>query len=166
MVPEFSGPQARCRRAAGLQEVETVDVTSELVASYDPQQKGRKPTDTKMAQTNWFLISLLGLCPRPRDLSHRLKARLGNASEAGRLIDLRLASSPGAALELVPTRALSSDQAPPPYNPERSLATRHDRKNSTQPPWQTGTHRRPWRSGRGSDYPHPAATASDLPKGR
>jgi hypothetical protein len=102
-------PGARCRRATGLQEVETVDVTSELVANDAPQQ-GRKPRDPKMPQTYWLLTSLLGLCPRPRDLSHRLKARPGNASEADHLIGLGLASSPGSALELVPTRALSSDQ--------------------------------------------------------
>ncbi len=57
--------------------------------------------DTKMPPANGFLISLLGLCPRPRDLSHQLKARLGSASEAARWIGLRLASSSGSALELV-----------------------------------------------------------------
>ena len=134
-------PGARCRRAAGLQEVETVDVTSELVANDAPQQ-GRKPRDPKMPQTYWLLTSLLGLCPRPRDLSHWLKARFGNSSEADHLIGLGLASSPRSALELVPTRALSSDQGLPPYNPQENFGTRQEQKNTTHPTRQTGTHRR------------------------
>jgi hypothetical protein len=82
--------------------------------------------------------------PRPQDLSHWLEARLGSASEAGRLIDLRLAASPGLALELVPTRALTSDQGTSTYtlNGCNAMKYRGHQNFFTQPPWQTGTHRR------------------------
>ena len=82
--------------------------------------------------------------PRPQDLSHWLEARLGSASEAGRLIDLRLAASPGLALELVPTRALTSDQGTSTYTLNGCIAMKYRGHQNffTQPPWQTGTHRR------------------------
>lgn len=95
-----------------------------------------------MPQTNWLLTSPLGLCPRPRDLSHRLKASFGNASDAHQVIGVGLAFRPGSALELVPTRALSSDQGLPIYNPQENFGTRHQQKKTTHPTRQTGTHRR------------------------